>query len=149
MTDGIMASLAANEMLLLLGATNKPWLLDPAVRRPGRFGKLVYVGLPDLLAREAIIRQAFAGMPVATDFPYAEAAMGTEGFSGADMRSLCDETARRVAAREIRESGPQVIGWEDFRAARAKARPSVRLADLKPYQDWQAANGGDAGPADT
>jgi transitional endoplasmic reticulum ATPase len=146
MTDGIMASLAANESLLLLAATNKPWLLDPAVRRPGRFGKLVYIGLPDLLAREAIIRQAFLRMPVVSNFPYLEGAVETDGFSGADVRALCDETARQVAARELRQGASQVIGWEDFRAARAKARPSVRLADLKPYQEWQAANGGDASP---
>lgn len=146
MSDGIMSSLRSNEMLLLLGATNKPWALDPAVRRPGRFGKHVYVGLPDAEARQAIIRQAFAGMPVAADFPYAEAAAATEGFSGADMRALCDETARRVAAREIAEGGSQAIGWADFAAAREGAKPSVRPEDLKPYRDWQAGADRDGDP---
>jgi len=146
-TDGVMASLAGNEMLLLLAATNKPWLLDPAVRRPGRFGKHVYVGLPDAEAREAIIRQAFAGMPTAPHFPYAQAATVTEGFSGADMSAVCDETARRVAAREIAEGAAQTIGWADFAAARDGARPSVRPEDLAPYRDWQAGadRDGDAG----
>ena len=91
--------------VLVLGATNRPDLLDPALLRPGRFGTHLIIPLPDRPAREAIARIALRDKPVAADVSAADLADATEGFTGAEVRAICDDAAL-AAVRAVIE-GPE------------------------------------------
>ena len=135
LADGIVK---AKNCLLLLGATNKPWQIDQAALRPGRFGKQIYVGLPDRTAREAIMRYCLRDVPTESDFPYAAVADRTEDFSGADVSEMCRRAKKLAIRRQIESGQEEVVNSADIEQAIAKAVPSVRSADLARYEEWQA-----------
>jgi transitional endoplasmic reticulum ATPase len=83
----------AGRSLLLMGATNVPWQLDPAMMRPGRFDEKVYIPLPDLSARRKMLDLYLSKRPVATNVNLDELAQKLDGYSGADIRYLCDRAA--------------------------------------------------------
>jgi cell division protease FtsH len=84
--------------VIVMAATNRPDVLDPAIQRPGRFDRQVVVGLPDRQGREQILRIHSKHLPLAPDVDLARLAGGTTGFSGADLANLCNEAAL-IAAR--------------------------------------------------
>jgi transitional endoplasmic reticulum ATPase len=79
--------------LLFMGATNVPWQLDPAVLRPGRFDEKVYIPLPDLPARRKMLDIYLSKRPLANDIDLEVVAHRLEGYSGADIKYLCDRAA--------------------------------------------------------
>jgi len=83
----------AGRPILLMGATNVPWQLDPAILRPGRFDEKVYIPLPDLPARRKMVEIYLANRPVAADVDFDALAAGLDGYSGADIKYLCDRAA--------------------------------------------------------
>ncbi len=91
-----------NEGVILLAATNRPDVLDPALLRPGRFDRQVVVDSPDVKGREAILRVHAKKLPLAEDVDLAVIAKGTPGLSGADLENICNEAAL-LAARENAE----------------------------------------------
>ncbi len=119
--DGIEAN---NDGLLILAATNAPWHLDPAFRRPGRFDHLVFVPPPDENARAAILRVMLRGKPVA-DVDYSAIAHKTEGFSGADLKGLLDRCieAKLTAAMKLGRVEP--LTTKDLLAAAKGTKPST------------------------
>ena len=119
--DGIGSD---NEGVFVLGATNHPWDVDPALRRPGRFDRTLLVLPPDQSAREAILRYHLRDRPVA-GIDVRKVAKRTEGFSGADLAHLCD-TASEVALMDSASSGTvRMIGMADIEAAMGDVRPSI------------------------
>ena len=88
-----MDGFAANEGVVVLAATNRVDILDPALLRPGRFDRQVYVGLPDIKGREEILRVHARNKPLAEDVDLAQIARGTAGFTGADLENLLNEAA--------------------------------------------------------
>jgi len=137
LTDGLVET---KNCLLVLAATNKPWLLDPAVLRPGRLGDHIYVGPPDAPAREAIVRLNMEGVPVADDVDYAAIAARTDRFSGADMASLCDRAKRSAKNRQLASGQDEDVTQEDFEAALGKVRPSVTPEHLAEFDAWRAGH---------
>ena len=101
--------------VIVIAATNRPDVLDPALLRPGRFDRQVVVGLPDVRGREQILRVHMRKLPLADDVVPMVIARGTPGFSGADLANLCNEAALFAA----RESGKEVR-MEHFDRARDK-----------------------------
>ncbi|MBW3015811.1 AAA family ATPase [Candidatus Woesearchaeota archaeon] len=87
-----------NQKILLLAATNEPWSIDPALRREGRFGNTIFIPLPDKQSREDIFRIHMQGRPV-KDLDYKRLAEKTEGFSGADIKAVC-EAATDIPLKE-------------------------------------------------
>src|SRR5688572_8296792 len=83
----------AGRPILLMGATNVPWQLDPAILRPGRFDEKVYIPLPDLPARRAMLDMYLGKRPVADDVDLDALAAKLDSYSGADIRYLCDRSA--------------------------------------------------------
>ncbi len=104
-----------HQEVIVLAATNRPDVLDPALLRPGRFDRQVEVGLPDRKGREAILRIHSRKLPIADDVRIEEVANGTTGFSGAQLANLCNEAALVAALRNQR-----MIAMEDFEEARDK-----------------------------
>ncbi len=94
-----MDGFSANEGVVVLAATNRVDVLDPALLRPGRFDRQVYVGLPDIKGREEILKVHTRGKPLAEDVELSEVAKGTPGFTGADLENLTNEGALLAARR--------------------------------------------------
>ena len=88
-----MDGFTANSGVVVLAATNRVDILDPALLRPGRFDRQVYVGLPDIKGREEILKVPARNKPLAEDVDLAEIARGTAGFTGADLENLLNEAA--------------------------------------------------------
>ena len=110
-----MDGFAANEGVVVLAATNRADVLDPALLRPGRFDRQIYVGLPDIKGREEILKVHVKGKPLAEDVDLRKLAQGTAGFTGADLENLVNEGAL-LAGRK----GQRFITMADLKAAEIK-----------------------------
>ena len=110
-----MDGFAANEGVVVLAATNRADVLDPALLRPGRFDRQIYVGLPDIKGREEILKVHAKGKPLAEDVDLRKLAQGTAGFTGADLENLINEGAL-LAARK----GQKFITMADLKEAEIK-----------------------------
>ncbi|WP_260960262.1 ATP-dependent zinc metalloprotease FtsH [Pseudomonas citri] len=104
-----------NDGIIVIAATNRPDVLDPALLRPGRFDRQVVVGLPDIRGREQILKVHMRKVPMGDDVAAAVIARGTPGFSGADLANLVNE-ASLFAAR----SGKRVVEMKEFELAKDK-----------------------------
>ena len=97
-----MDGIAANEGVVVLAATNRADVLDPALLRPGRFDRQIYVGLPDIKGREEILKVHAREKPLAEDVDLKKLAQGTAGFTGADLENLINEGALLAARKNQR-----------------------------------------------
>jgi transitional endoplasmic reticulum ATPase len=118
-------STASNEGVLVLGATNAPWQLDSAFRRPGRFDRVLFVPPPDLPAREAVLRTLLAGKPQER-IDLAQLAKRTEGFSGADLKAVVDRTVEDILRRALGTGKPDPVKERDLLASLKEIAPSTR-----------------------
>ena len=110
-----MDGFESNEGVILISATNRPDVLDPALLRPGRFDRQVVVPNPDILGREKILKVHMRKVPLAPDVDPRVIARGTPGFSGADLANLINEAALLAARR-----GRRVVTMDEFEAAKDK-----------------------------
>ena len=110
-----MDGFGTNEGVVVMAATNRADILDPALLRPGRFDRQVYVGLPDIRGREEILNIHIKNKPLAEDVDLSTVAKGTSGFTGADLENLCNEAALLAARR-----GGKLITMSDFSEAEIK-----------------------------
>ena len=110
-----MDGFESNDGVIVIAATNRPDVLDPALLRPGRFDRQVVVPLPDILGREAILKVHMRKVPLADDVEPSIIARGTPGFSGADLANLINEAAL-FAARESK----RVVSMDEFEKAKDK-----------------------------
>ncbi len=107
-----MDGFAANEGVVVLAATNRVDILDPALLRPGRFDRQVYVGEPDVKGREEILKVHTRNKPLSEDVDLKTLAKSTAGFTGADLENLCNEAALRAAGKE-----QKFITMDDFQSS--------------------------------
>lgn len=123
--------------VITIGATNAPDQLDPALMRPGRFDKIIYMPLPDPDARQAIFKVHLKKLPHDEDIDYARLASMTERFSGADIKNICTESSR-LAAREAVASRVVVnISMKHLTTTIKKLKPSVSLDQLETYDKFR------------
>ncbi len=113
-----------NEGVFLLAATNHPWDVDSALRRPGRFDRTLLVLPPDSAAREEVFRYHLKDRPVA-GIDLAKLARQTDGYSGADIAHICETSAERALMDSVRRGEPRMIGTPDLEAAIAEVKPSL------------------------
>ena len=150
-----MDGAGAKKNLFFIGATNRPEILDEALIRPGRLDQLIYIPLPDQIARVGIIKAVLRKSPVAPDVNLDFLAEQCEGFSGADMTELCQRACKAaireaIAAEEERkkllagEDAPMemddpvpVITRAHFEEAMANARRSVTEYDLQKFEQFR------------
>jgi cell division protease FtsH len=120
-----MDGFESNEGVILIAATNRPDVLDPALLRPGRFDRQVVVPNPDVLGREKILRVHMRKVPLASDVDPKTIARGTPGFSGADLANLVNEAAL-LAAR----LGKRVVAMTEFEFAKDKVMMGAERRSL-------------------
>ena len=129
------------EQVVVLGATNRPWDLDPAFRR--RFEKRIYVPLPDKEGRREIFRIHVRGIEIASDVDFDELATLTEGYSGSDIALICRDAAM-MPIRELDTAGTltkkditvRPLKREDFIRSMKKIKPTVAPDELQKYDEW-------------
>src|SRR5450432_3999371 len=124
-----MDGFEANEGVILIAATNRPDVLDPALMRPGRFDRQIVVSNPDIVGRERILKVHVRKVPLAPDVELKTVARGTPGFSGADLMNLVNEAALLAARR-----GKRVVTMSEFEDSKDKVlmgveRKSMILSD--------------------
>jgi len=113
-----------NEGVFLLAATNHPWDVDSALRRPGRFDRTLLVLPPDAAAREGVFRYHLKDRPVA-GIDLARLASKTDGYSGADIAHICETAAERALMDSVRRGEPRMIGLDDLEDAIGEVKPSL------------------------
>jgi transitional endoplasmic reticulum ATPase len=126
--------------ILFMGATNVPWQLDPAVLRPGRFDDKVYIPLPDLPARRKLLELYLSHRPLSGEVDLDVAAEKMEGFSGADIKYICDRSATIPFLRSVATGQEGDITREVLDAAIHDAPKSVNREMLKRFEDWAASS---------
>jgi cell division protease FtsH len=125
-----MDGFEGNEGIIVIAATNRPDVLDPALLRPGRFDRQVVVPLPDVRGREQILRVHMRRVPLAEDVKPALIARGTPGFSGADLMNLVNEAAL-FAAR----ANKRIVGMEEFERAKDKIMMGAERRSMVMTED--------------
>jgi transitional endoplasmic reticulum ATPase len=126
-----MDGLERLEGVVVIAATNRPDIIDPALLRPGRFDRLIYVPPPDEKARLEILKVHTRNMPLAEDVDLLEIAKKTEGYTGADLAAVCKEAALAT----LREAGkPTKVTKKHFEQALQIVKPSVTKEDVEKYK---------------
>jgi len=121
--DGLKAD---NRGVFVLAATNHPWDVDSALRRPGRLDRMLLVLPPDGSAREAILRANCRDRPMADDVDYTSIASRLEDYSGADVAHLCEAAAELALEESLGTSNVRPISAAHFKRAMKEVRPSIR-----------------------
>jgi len=114
-----------NEGLFVIGATNQPWDVDPALRRPGRFDRAVLVVPPDQAARRQILQLNLEERPLDVQIDLDAIASATEGLSGADLKLLCEGATEYAMEESIKDGTVRPIMQRDLERATRRARPST------------------------
>jgi len=125
-----MDGFEGNEGVIVIAATNRPDVLDPALLRPGRFDRQVVVGLPDILGREQILKVHLRKVPMADDVNASVIARGTPGFSGADLANLVNEAAL-FAAR----ANKRLVDMDDMEKAKDKIMMGAERRSMAMKED--------------
>jgi cell division protease FtsH len=125
-----MDGFESNEGVILLAATNRPDVLDPALLRPGRFDRHVVVDAPDVKGREGILRVHAKKLPLADDVELSLIARGTPGMSGADLENICNEAALLAARRSADK-----VSMQDFEQAKDKVMLGTERRSLVLTED--------------
>lgn len=123
--------------LIVIAATNRPWDIDSAFLRPGRFDRRIYVPLPDEEAREAMIRNKLRNVPVDDNLDYQNIVEITEGFNGADVTAFCEKLKDLAINRELNGEGQVVINNQDVYIASQTIFSSVQSEDLEKFAKYQ------------
>ena len=111
----------SRRQVFVIGATNRPDIVDPAILRPGRLDQLLYVPLPDLPSRLSILQSVLRNSPVAADVDLGQIATATEGYSGADLAEICQSAARFAIEETVRIQAEQLAQQREAAAEAAAA----------------------------
>ncbi|CAJ1037804.1 Cell division protein 48 (CDC48), N-terminal domain [Leishmania utingensis] len=153
-----MDGMNVKKNVFIIGATNRPDVLDPAIMRPGRLDQLIYIPLPDKASRVAIIKASFRKSPLASDVDVDQIAAATHGFSGADLSGICQRACKmairesinkEIQLEELKKSGqldenanidpvPEITRVHVEEAMRG-ARRSVSEADIRRYDMFKTS----------
>ncbi len=129
----------AGRSVLLMGATNVPWQLDPAMMRPGRFDEKIYIPLPDLAARRKMLDIYLLKRPLAPNVDLDALARMLDGYSGADIQYICERAATIPFLRIVAGGKEGDITPEAVAQALNENPPSVKPEHLKRFEDWAGA----------
>jgi transitional endoplasmic reticulum ATPase len=151
----MMDGLESRGKVVVIGATNRPDALDPALRRPGRFDREIEIGIPDQKGRSEILEIHSRGMPLTQDVNLESIAKITHGFVGADLEAVCREAAMRSLRRVLPEINLEEskipietlnkikITWQDFESALKDVQPSAlrEVYVQRPNVEWTDVGG--------
>ncbi len=126
----------SDRALLFIGATNRPWMLDEAMLRPGRLDSKVYVPLPDAVARMRLLEIYFEGRPLADDVDFGDLCDKSDGYSGADIANIALQSAQLPFMEAIAGKEARAISNKDVLAVIQSTPPSVKPSDLVRFEKF-------------
>lgn len=132
----------ANRMLLLIAATNRPWALDSAMLRGGRFDTQIYVGVPDQTAREFLVNRALGGIAREEDVDLSKLAWALEGYGGGDVTAICEKIKLEPYKREVLTGEAQRITREDCNKVLSSSRNVITPEELEKFKAYREGNYG-------
>jgi SpoVK/Ycf46/Vps4 family AAA+-type ATPase len=124
-------------MLLLIAATNRPWALDSAMLRGGRFDTQIYVGVPDQKAREFMVNKAMKNLPFEPDVDLQKLAKALEGFGGGDIVAVCDKIRLEAYKRSVRLGAKQNITRDDCNAILSGVRNHITNEEMSKFEAYR------------
>lgn len=134
--DGFKKS-ETNQMLLLIAATNRPWALDSAMLRGGRFDTQIYVGVPDQKAREFMVKKAMSSLPLESDVDLTKLARALEGFGGGDIVAICDKIRLEAYKKSVKTKTIQKITRDDCNAVLATVRNHITAEEMEKFAAYR------------
>lgn len=126
-----------NKMLLLIAATNRPWALDSAMLRGGRFDTQIYVGTPDKEAREFMVNKSLGKLPLGENVNLNELAMRLEGFGGGDITAICDKIGLEAYKKSVKLGKMQGISLEDVETVLKSVKNSISKEELEKFEAYK------------
>lgn len=132
----------ANKMLLLIAATNRPWALDSAMLRGGRFDTQIYVGVPDQTAREFLVNRALGGIAKEEDVDLSKLAWALECYGGGDVTAICEKIKLEPYKREVLTGEAQRITREDCNKVLSSSRNVITPEELEKFKAYREGNYG-------
>lgn len=130
--DGFKKS-ETNKMLLLIAATNRPWALDPAMLRGGRFDTHIYVGVPDQTAREFLVNKVLKGLPLDADVDLTWLAKSLVGYGGGDITAICNKIKGKAYIRASKAGTAQNISLEDCNSVLQSSHNMITDEDIERF----------------
>lgn len=134
--DGFKKS-KTNKMLLLIAATNRPWALDPAMLRGGRFDTHIYVGVPDQAAREFLVNKVLKGLPMEEDVDLKKLASVLQGYGGGDITAICEKIKLNTYMRSLKAGAPQKISRDDCNGVLLTSHNMITAEDLAKFERFR------------
>ncbi len=135
-----VGSSSDDTMILVIAATNKPWSIDSAFMRPGRFDEKIYIPLPDFEARKKIFEIQLSKLPHEDNLDYELLAKLTEGCNGADVKEVCEKLKMSAINDSITIGIEQTIGMDDIEKIKNCIKSSVKQDEIEKLYDFQKNN---------
>lgn len=135
-----VGSSSDDTMILVIAATNKPWSIDSAFMRPGRFDEKIYIPLPDFEARKKIFEIQLSKLPHEDNFDYELLAKLTEGCNGADVKEVCEKLKMSAINDSITIGIEQTIGMDDIEKIKNCIKSSVKQDEIEKLYNFQKNN---------
>lgn len=126
----------SKSVIVVIAATNKPWAIDSAFLRPGRFDEKIYIPLPDPEARRKLFEIKLKDVPK-EELDYSEMAKMTDGFSGADITGFCEKLKMEGIRKTIAETETHKITMQDVRKVAEGVHSSVRKDEIEQLQNFE------------
>ncbi|MCR5231564.1 MAG: ATP-binding protein [Acholeplasmatales bacterium] len=123
--------------IMIIAATNKPWAIDSAFMRPGRFDEKIYIPLPDFEARKYLFMKQLEKLPVAEDLDYDYLANITDGFNGADIKEVCEKLKMSAISDSLEKGSEQTIGMDDVKRIEKTIKSSVQSEDIEKLKEYE------------
>ena len=118
-------------MIMIIAATNKPWAIDSAFMRPGRFDEKIYIPLPDFEARRSLFEIQLKNLPLDEDLDFDYLAKITDGFNGADIKEVCEKLKMSAIKDSLAKGEEQTIGMDDVKKIEPDIKSSVSQEDIE------------------
>ncbi len=134
--QGINAT-KSKSTILVIAATNKPWSIDSAFLRPGRFDEKILITLPDFEARKKLFEIQLSKVPVSDDLDYCYLASITEGLNGADIKEVCEKLKMNAIKDSLEKGVEQTIGMDDVEMIKDKIKSSVSHEDIEQLKTFE------------
>ncbi len=129
----------SNSTIMVIAATNKPWAIDSAFLRPGRFDEKIYIPLPDAEARKKMFELELSKLPT-EDLDYDYLVKITEGFNGADIKEVCEKLKMSAIKDSITKGSNQTIGMDDVGRIESSIKSSVSQEDIDALNEFKKSN---------
>ena len=128
---------SSDSTIVVIAATNKPWSIDSAFMRPGRFDEKIYIPLPDYEARRRLFELQLSKLPISKDMDFDYLAKITDGFNGADIKEVCEKLKMSAIRDSLASNEEQEIGMEDVHRIEKTVQSSVSAEDIARLEEFE------------